>query len=349
MTKVHRNLLQGLNTKKVVNLNTTYGFQENVPQMTEKLTEYFDTSLHINLKTLDFTSFEDAPEVQRSLFKSQVREASYVFAGPGSPTYALAQWAPLNLQEDLYKVLAAGGTVCFASAAVLTLGAFTAPVYEIYKAGAKPYWLEGLDLMKLLGLHCVVVPHFDNREGSNYDTSCCYLGRRRLSLMERELPEGVATLGIDEHTALIIDFEERTLTVEGRSNAYWGLQEQQQILAKGTTTSFDALEGDFNFDDPPVDPAKQEESPSSATDLASRVETGGPSSIDALAELVKLAQQGGHGFIDPAPLIESILDARVAARTEGNYQLSDVLRDLLTKANINVSDTPNGTEWRIRS
>ena len=59
---------------------------------------------------------------------------------------------------DLAAVLENDGVVCFASAAALTLGAFTAPVYEIYKAGVpEPYWLDGLDLMGRAGLRCAVV------------------------------------------------------------------------------------------------------------------------------------------------------------------------------------------------
>jgi hypothetical protein len=37
MTKVHRQLLKRLGDVRAVNLDTAYGFQENVPQMTEKL------------------------------------------------------------------------------------------------------------------------------------------------------------------------------------------------------------------------------------------------------------------------------------------------------------------------
>ena len=53
-----------------------------------------------------------------------------------------------------------------ASAAALTLGAVTIPVYEIYKVGEEPRWLEGLDLLgPATGLRAAVVPHYDNAEG----------------------------------------------------------------------------------------------------------------------------------------------------------------------------------------
>ncbi|HEY5104070.1 MAG TPA: hypothetical protein VII65_03400, partial [Acidimicrobiales bacterium] len=230
MTKVHRELLASIRPLKAVNLDSAYGFQENVPQMSQKLEEYFATSLQASLTTLHFPSFERASELERTLFKQQVRDANYVFAGPGSPSYALAQWVPLQLESDLLSVLNNGGTLCFSSAAAFTLGAFTAPVYEIYKVGAEPHWLTGLNLLADLGLNCVVVPHFDNNEGENYDTRYCYLGERRLLRLESELPEGVATLGIDEHTALILDLTSDTLQVMGRAHGYWRLNGDVTVL-----------------------------------------------------------------------------------------------------------------------
>src|SRR5665213_457441 len=105
MTKVHRELLARLQPLNAVNLDTAYGFQENVPQMSQKLEEYFATSLQASLTTLHLPSYERASELERTLFKQQIRSANYVFAGPGSPSYALAQWQPLGLIEDLNQVL----------------------------------------------------------------------------------------------------------------------------------------------------------------------------------------------------------------------------------------------------
>ena len=79
---------------------------------------------------------------------------------------------------------------CFASAAALTLGSHTIPVYEIYKAGEPASWVPGLDVVRsVTGLPAVIIPHFDNAEGGHHDTRFCYLGERRLSMMERELAE----------------------------------------------------------------------------------------------------------------------------------------------------------------
>jgi len=313
MTKVHRALLSRIPDVRAVNLNTPYGFQENVDQMSQKLLDYFDTSLHLDVKNLDFRSFEDATEEARAQFKAAVAGSSYVFAGPGSPSYALNQWTPLNLQEDLATVIANGGTVCFSSAAALTLGAFTPPVYEIYKAGTGLAWLTGLDLMAAIGLRCVVLPHYNNAEGGNYDTSRCYIGERRLQILEAALDPEVAVLGIDEHTAAVLDIEARTLTVQGKGECHWRFQGAISTFENGATISFDEL-------------------------------GAGAATIEAVASPFPVATPA----VDAAELAErdardqrlvATLEAvRGEARAQGNYAIADRLRDALTDFGVAVRD-----------
>ena len=348
MTKVHRQLLKRLDEVRAVNLDTAYGFQENVPQMTEKLLNYFQTSLHVAFEPLHFTSYEHASELERTLFKQQVRAASYVFAGPGSPSYAMAQWQPLGLIEDLNQVLLGGGTLCFSSAAAATVGAFCPPIYEIYKVGVLPHWLAGLNVMATLGLNCVVIPHYDNQEGANYDTSRCYLGERRLALMEKELPPGVATLGVDEHTALVIDLEADTIAVLGKSHGYWRLNGEVRVLENGSRTPLGELRTMEVIEDSTTPGAPVIAAGAQPHDLAQIVLDGGPNAVEALAQLVQLSATGGEGFIDPTALVDGVLAARVAARTSGQYEVADELRDALVKAGIDVQDTPQGTTWSLR-
>ncbi len=110
-----------------------------------------------------------------------VRNSRYVFAGPGSPSYALRKWQGTVIPSLLAEKLVHGGCVVFASAAALTLGIATVPVYEIYKCGEDPFWLEGLDVTSVAGIRAAVIPHYDNNEGGTHDTRFCYLGERRLS------------------------------------------------------------------------------------------------------------------------------------------------------------------------
>jgi hypothetical protein len=109
-----------------------------------------------------------------------------------------------------------GGTLLLGSAAALTLGTHTVPVYEVYKVGAEPRWAEGLDLLgDLTGLRAAVIPHYDNNEGGTHDTRFCYLGEQRLTMLEADLPAEVGILGVDEHTAAVMDLDAGELRVLG--------------------------------------------------------------------------------------------------------------------------------------
>ena len=126
------------------------------------------------------------------------------------------QWAGTDVPELLADKLAHGGCVVFASAAALTLGRYTVPVYEIYKVGADPVWADGLDLLgDWLGPDVAVIPHYDNAEGGNHDTRFCYLGERRLAMLEAQLPDDGWVLGVDEHTGCVFDLDAGTATVVG--------------------------------------------------------------------------------------------------------------------------------------
>jgi len=346
MTKVHRELLSGLDEVRAVNLDTPYGFQLNVPQMTQKLVDYFKVSLQTDLKPLSFINYEKSSGVERELFRQGVREANYVFAGPGSPSYALAQWKGLDLQEDLLHVLDNGGVVCFSSAAALTLGAFTAPIYEIYKAGAEPYWLEGLNLMGLLGIDCAVIPHFNNAEGQDYDTSCCYLGFERLECLEELLLDEVAVLGIDEHTALSIDLDMRTTSIVGKSNAYWRSNGNSEVISTGAIIPSRKLPN-YLTTNSQIKKITECLTTTTPLDLAKIIELGGPNTQEALAKLVVMANRSGEGHIDPSPLIDSLLLARASLKKEGNYQFADQIREMIYAVGIKIEDGPEGSTWSI--
>ena len=108
--------------------------------MSEKLEEYFDTSLHVERNDPALPLVRPGEQNSSAPFlNKQVRQANYVFAGPGSPTYALAQWAPLHFEDDLSSVLGATVRCVSPPRQRLTLGAFTAPIYEVYKVGIRAH------------------------------------------------------------------------------------------------------------------------------------------------------------------------------------------------------------------
>jgi cysteinyl-tRNA synthetase len=71
------------------------------------------------------------------------------------------------------------------------------------------------------GIRAAVIPHYNNAEGGTHDTRFCYMGERRLRVLESMLPDGCGILGIDEHTACIIDVDAASLTVRGRGRVIW--------------------------------------------------------------------------------------------------------------------------------
>ena len=216
MVKTHRELLARLGPPPVpaVVLDTPYGFQSNAADLAARAVEYFRESVGHAVEVAHFASAGGDP-LEYETMLAQVRAARYVFSGPGSPSYALRQWRDTLVPGVLAEKLRTGGCLTFASAAALTLGVATVPVYEIYKAGEEPRWLEGLDLLAELGLRAAVVPHYNNAEGGTHDTRFCYLGEDRLARMEAMLPEGAFVLGVDEHTAVVLDLDAGTASVQG--------------------------------------------------------------------------------------------------------------------------------------
>jgi hypothetical protein len=157
----------------------------------------------------------DTPPLEAELAFAALREADYILLGPGSPTYTVRTLAPTPVPHILSACVRRGGCLTAASAAALTVGRFTLPVYEIYKVGEPPRWVEGLDLLADAGLNLAVVPHWNNAEGGTHDTRCCFMGLERFRRLERQLPEDTGVLGLDEHTALVVDLARREAVVHG--------------------------------------------------------------------------------------------------------------------------------------
>src|SRR5688572_32766525 len=198
MIKVHRSIFERVGDAPAVLLDTPYGFQENADDISKRAVGYFAESVGRRVDVVDWRS-PPPPGVARERALAAINDAGWLFAGPGSPTYALRQWHDTPIPDMLTANLQRGGVVLFASAAALTLGSHTVPVYEIYKAGETPHWAQGLDLVRATtGLPAVVIPHYDNAEGGHHDTRFCYLGERRLSKLEQELPDDAFVLGVDE-------------------------------------------------------------------------------------------------------------------------------------------------------
>jgi hypothetical protein len=409
MIKVHREVFDRLGRPQpsAVLLDTPYGFQANADIISDRAVEYFRQSVgrRVEVAQLRRTDTGDTVALEQAL--ARVRGADWLFTGPGSPSFALRQWAGTPVPDVLAGLLrpgGSGGALVFSSAAALTLGVATVPVYEIYKVGADPFWLDGLDLLTALGLPVAVIPHFDNTEGGNHDTRFCYLGLPRLEQLERELPAGAFVLGVDEHTGVILDLDADTATILGRGVVTLRQQGRQRVLEAGQTIALDLLRAGVpagvgsstttTSGAPTTDAPRP--TPSSVADAGSLAEStraaeaafraamaagdadGAVAAVLALddaitawssdtlqsdemdraraarrAMVVQLGQAATAGLRDPraamAPVVEAALSLRAAVRAERRYDLSDLLRDELAAAGVEVRDTGAGVEWELRA
>jgi cyanophycinase-like exopeptidase len=378
MTKVHRDLIDRAAVHgPAVLLDTPVGFQENADDIAAKAVQYFRESVHRPIAVASWRSVDDGAVTYETML-ARVADAGYVFAGPGSPSYALEQWRESRVPALLAEKLQAGGAVTFASAAAVTLGVVAVPVYEIYKVGRPPAWLPGLDLMgAAAGLPVAVIPHYDNAEGGNHDTRYCYLGERRLRLLESQLPEGAFVLGVDEHTAATFDLDAGTVTVAGLGVMTVREDGRATEFPSGTTVAIAALRSGSAGPTRLVTPVRSAKSTTTSplTDEVARLEAaGGLAAVLELEQLlvdwssetfsadeydraravfrsmiVRLAEAEVDRRAVVAPVVDALLAVRDAARADRRWADADAVRDALLATGIEVNDGPEGTEWGLLS
>jgi hypothetical protein len=231
----------------------------------------------------------------------------------------------------LIKKLRSGGIVTFASAAALTLGKYTLPVYEIYKAGEPPRWLDGLDILSELGIKAALIPHYNNAEGGHHDTRFCYMGERRLSFLERELPEDVYVLGVDEHTGVVLDIDADEATVVGKGVVTIRVRGVSQEFASGTVIPLDKLR-DPSTSARPSEKPKVDTSTSSAEEI---IDSNLRQATERLDSEFSVAIAGGNA--DAAARAALDLDDAIAGWSVDTLQSDDldfarsVLRSMITR------------------
>ena len=311
MVTPHREIVArlGADHPRAVLLDTPYGFQENASEITQRAIEYFAHRVQLTIEPVGLLGPLAPDPAQRTPMAeaaalSRLRTANFVFAGPGSPSYALSVWRGSPVPEALATKLAEGGAVVFSSAAALTLGRFSVPVYEVYKVGLPVHWLDGLDLLGAVGFEgsCVVIPHYDNAEGGTHDTHFCYLGERRLSAMEALLPEDAWVLGLDEHTALIVDVDARSVEVIGRGGLTVRRRGASRMFPAGDRLSLDTLLAAARGDASSTRPAAREGTAEGPTAQASDQGVPAAAKSPLMSDVAKLE----HAF-------EAAIAARRAA------------------------------------
>mgnify|MGYP006269867479 FL=1 len=370
MVTAHQQILRDVprDSGSAIFLDTPFGFQENADELTSRIADYFAGSVGREIEPVSLRTSEEPPAVSARAIDA-VRHANWIFAGPGSPTYALRTWKESGMSAHLGSVLEQGSLI-FASAAALTIGSHTIPVYEIYKVGQSPHWLDGLNILEqFTGLRAAVIPHFDNAEGGTHDTRFCYIGQRRLEVMENMLPDDVFILGVDEHTGASFDLETGEVLVFGRGAMTIKNGEAQMVVRSGQATT---IEGIIEFTQTKRAPMNHEHQEFVQADVVEHLLEQGnvTEAVDALLQLdeldrdletratvhaliTRLGQIAASPRVDinqvVSPYIEALLEARQMARAGGRWDEADLIRNQLTELKVTIKDTADGSTWEIES
>jgi hypothetical protein len=254
----------------------------------------------------------DDPEIVKPLLYANI-----IFMGPGSPTYAIR-----NLKDTLtWDVIRArhrlGATLIFASAATISIGAYALPVYEIYKVGQDVHVVDGLDFFSDFGLHVSFIPHWNNADGGvDLDTSRCFIGMDRFAEWCRLVPPENETIGLDEHTGLIMDFETGLCEVNGVSSVSLVRECNPEMFPSGSKFPLSEL-GEFHMPDP--------------------IEKDIPAQVwDMCLNAPPLEDD------QPSEHVIALVEQRVLARANKNWAESDKLRNEIAALGWTVQDSKDG-------
>jgi hypothetical protein len=306
---------------RIAVLETTAGFELNSPQVAGRVVDFLKTRLQNFDPQIDViparkrgTAFSpDDPQILQPLL-----QANLIFMGAGSPTYAVRQLKD-SLAWDLVRARhRLGAALVFASAAVIAVGACALPVYEIYKVGEDVTVVPGLNLFKDFSVPLSFVPHWNNTDGGvDVDTSRCFVGIERFNQWCTMLPPGHTTVGLDEHTGIIIDFASGRCIVSGVSSVTLLRACNPEIFPVGAEFPVTEL-GEFNWPENP------------GTGISAR----------AWKMVMNAAQ-----VLDPeeAPTqVARLAKQRQQARLRQDWAKADVFRQKIASLGWIVQDTPDG-------
>lgn len=328
MHKVHQRLMSSIaGPVRAVFVDTPAGFQLNADELSERAAQYFQKHLNAPLSTVSFknSSLVGLPATEATL--TRLRNANYIFAGPGSPSYAARHWLNGPFSAALAERLAAGAHLVFASAAAIAASRYAVPVYEIYKVGEDPHWVDGLDLLGPYGCQTAIISHWNNAEGGTHDTRYAYLGEPRLRLLEDALPDTAVILGVDEHTACIVDLFARRCEVMGAGGVTIRRRGGETVFKTGASFPLEYL--------------------------ARGAGLSGPAALEAVPPPREVETEPPEGEQAPcltSPREDSVIDLLIEVRAElrrnHQWRQADAIRQRLGALGIVVEDGKEGTHWR---
>ncbi len=331
-------------------LETPAGFQPNAALVAGKVAEFIAHRLQdfapqvatIPARYKGGPHDTDAPE-----HAERLTAANCIYAGAGSPGFMIRQLQDSRLLTAIRQRHAQGAALVFSSAAALAVSAHALPVYEIFKAGADLSWLSGLDILGPYGYHLTIVPHWNNKEGgAELDTSHCFMGQERFERLQSLLPPQETILGIDEHTACILDLATEQGHVIGRGTLtllHEGMP--PAIYRAGDIFPLAVLRGEAHSHPErlytPVSPAALLPADDSDEDRHGSLGISGLHADDEALD----DQENTSLPPLPSTVIDALLEIRGELRREKRWALADKLRDALKETGIVIEDTPDGSRW----
>jgi cyanophycinase-like exopeptidase len=306
---------------RIALMETPAGFELNSAQVVGKVGDFMKTRLQNYKPVVDVIPARkknsayspDNPEIVKPLLYANI-----IFMGPGSPTYAIR-----NLKDTLtWDVIRArhrlGATLIFASAATISIGAYALPVYEIYKVGQDVHMVDGLDLFSDFGLHVSFIPHWNNADGGvDLDTSRCFIGMDRFAEWCNLVPSDNETIGLDEHTGLIMDLDTGMCEVSGVSSVSLVRECNPEMYASGSKFPLSEL-GEFRIPEP--------------------IEKDIPAHVWEMCLNAPPLDDDDQ----PSEAVIALVEQRVLARANKNWAESDKLRDEIAALGWIVQDSRDG-------
>jgi len=305
---------------RIALLETPAGFELNSAQVVGKVGDFMKTRLQnykpvvdiIPARKKDSAYSPDDPEIVKPLLHANV-----IFMGPGSPTYAIRHLKDTLAWDIVRARHRLGATLVFASAATISIGAHALPVYEIYKVGQDVHVVDGLNLFADFGLHISLIPHWNNADGGvDLDTSRCFIGMDRFAEWCDLLPSDNETIGLDEHTGLILDFESGLCEVNGVSSVSVVRECDPEMYPSGSTFAISEF-GEYHIPNP-ID-----------RDIPAEV-------WDMVVNALPLEED------KPSDEAMALAEKRRQARADKDWAKSDKLRDEITALGWTVQDTKEG-------
>ena len=317
LLNLHQSLLSNLHPPCLAFIDTPAGFQLNTDEIGAIFIHYFKKNFSLDITLARFRSEADSAASAAAILQT----SNYIIAGPGSPTYAIKHWRDTTVYQTLVDRLDADAQLVLASSATIAISRYALPVYEIYKAGAAPHWVEGLNLLQPHGLDLAIIPHYDNKEGRTYDTRYCFMGEPRLLALEKLLPDSTVILGIDENTAGTFDLKKKIVSVIGAGRVTIRHKGKDQHYREGDSFPFERLT-----------PAHAAEAAISHQPLAisqSPISTQSVQSLYVPSHIKEWARE------------------RDQLRAEKKFAESDRLRDRITTIGYSLKDSPTGATFSL--